>query len=154
MNNEYLNHITYNYYVWHTKLNKWCEYKNTWSSQVQASQWHEMCCHDLEVMSSNPGLVEFGVRGTSVKSYLIQKLQLPVHQSIWKPLHLTWHKTSKIMWQYISFLEVTDCQVVDDSTFHVHLEQTSQWHEMYCRDLEVMSSNPGLVELGCIIPLS
>ena len=52
------------------------------------------------------------------------------------------------MWQYISFLEVTGCQVVDDSTFHVHLKQTSQWHEMYYRDLEVMSSNPGMVELG------
>ena len=23
------------------------------------------------------------------------------------------------------------------------LEQASQWHEMYCRDLEVMSLNPG-----------
>ena len=28
------------------------------------------------------------------------------------------------------------------------LEQTSQWHEMYCHDLEVMSLNPGRVELG------
>ena len=28
------------------------------------------------------------------------------------------------------------------------LEQVSQWHEMYCHDLKVMSSNPGQVELG------
>ena len=28
------------------------------------------------------------------------------------------------------------------------LQQASQWHEMYCRDLEVMSLNPGQVELG------
>ena len=28
----------------------------------------EMCCHDLEVMSSNPGQVELGVRSTSVLS--------------------------------------------------------------------------------------
>ena len=35
---------------------------------VQASQRHEMYCHDLEVMSSNPGLVELGVCGTSVLS--------------------------------------------------------------------------------------
>ena len=28
------------------------------------------------------------------------------------------------------------------------LEQASQWHEMYCHDLGVMSSNPGRVELG------
>ena len=27
------------------------------------------------------------------------------------------------------------------------LEQASQWHEMYCPDLEVMSSNPGRIEL-------
>ena len=34
----------------------------------QASQWYEMSCHDLEVMSSNPGWVELGVRCTSVLS--------------------------------------------------------------------------------------
>ena len=34
----------------------------------QASQQHEMCCHDLEVMSSNPGRVELGVISTSVLS--------------------------------------------------------------------------------------
>ena len=27
------------------------------------------------------------------------------------------------------------------------LEQASQWHEMYCHDVEVMISNPGQVEL-------
>ena len=32
----------------------------------QASQWHEMYCHDLEIMSSNPARVELGVRSTSV----------------------------------------------------------------------------------------
>ena len=42
-------------------------------SGQQASQSHEMYCHDLEVMSSNPSQVELGVRSTSVKSYLIQK---------------------------------------------------------------------------------
>ena len=34
----------------------------------QASQWHEMYCNDLEVMSSNPGRVELGVHRTSVLS--------------------------------------------------------------------------------------
>ena len=34
----------------------------------QAPQWHEVCCHDLEVMSSNPGRVELGVLSTSVLS--------------------------------------------------------------------------------------
>ena len=32
----------------------------------QASQRHEMYCHDLEVMSSSPDRVELGVCGTSV----------------------------------------------------------------------------------------
>ena len=34
----------------------------------QASQRHEMYCHDWEVMSSNPGRFKLGVRGTSVLS--------------------------------------------------------------------------------------
>ena len=28
------------------------------------------------------------------------------------------------------------------------LEQASQWHEEYCHDLEVVSSNPSRVEIG------
>ena len=35
---------------------------------AQASQWHEMYCHDGEVMSSNSTQVEFGVRSTSALS--------------------------------------------------------------------------------------
>ena len=31
----------------------------------EASQWYEMYCHDLEVMRSNTGRVELGVRSTS-----------------------------------------------------------------------------------------
>ena len=34
----------------------------------QASQWHDMHCHDLEVMRSNPGQVELRVHSTSVLS--------------------------------------------------------------------------------------
>ena len=34
----------------------------------QASQWHEMYCHDLEVMSLNPSQNELGVCSTSVLS--------------------------------------------------------------------------------------
>ena len=37
-----------------------------WLEQV--SQWHEMYCHDLEVMSLDPGQVELGVCSTSVLS--------------------------------------------------------------------------------------
>ena len=32
----------------------------------RASQGHEMYSHDLEVMGSNPDLVELGMRSTSV----------------------------------------------------------------------------------------
>ena len=42
----------------------------------QASQWHEMYCHDLEVMSSNLGRVELGVRSTSVLSRTWSKNKL------------------------------------------------------------------------------
>ena len=45
--------------TWQSLMAKWLE---------QASQWHEMYCHDLEVMSSNPGQVKLGVRSTSVLS--------------------------------------------------------------------------------------
>ena len=34
----------------------------------QASQWHEMYSHDLEVMISDPSRVDFGMRSTSVLS--------------------------------------------------------------------------------------
>ena len=34
----------------------------------QASQWHEMYCHDLEVASWNPSQVELGVHSASVLS--------------------------------------------------------------------------------------
>ena len=43
-----------------------------WFEQV--SQWHGMHCHDLEVMSSNLGRVELGVRSTSVLSYTWAKM--------------------------------------------------------------------------------
>ena len=45
-------------------MTKWLE---------QVSQWHEMYCHDLEVMSSNPGRVECGVHSTSVLVVFEQK---------------------------------------------------------------------------------
>ena len=53
-----------------TTMAKWLE---------QASQWHEMYGHDLEVMNSNPGRVELQVHGTSV-------------------LSRTWIKIKKVNW--------------------------------------------------------
>ena len=60
----YTNNAIYN--AGKSLMAKWLE---------QASLWHEMYCHDLEVMSLKPGRVELGVRSTSVltKSYLFQK---------------------------------------------------------------------------------
>ena len=36
----------------------------------QASQWHGVYRHDLEVMGLNPGWVELGVRSTAVQIIL------------------------------------------------------------------------------------
>ena len=63
------------------------------------------------------------------------------------------HKQSQIsvnMWTWN--LEVTDDQVVraQKSLTARWLEQASQWHEMYCHDLEIMSSNSSRVELGVL----
>ena len=52
----------------------------------QASQWHEMHCHDLEVMSSNPGWVKLRVLGTSVLSRTWTKnnnLAQPKEAGLW-----------------------------------------------------------------------
>ena len=43
----------------------------------QGSRWHEMYCHDLEVMSLNTGRVELGVRSTSVYVILNPPHRLP-----------------------------------------------------------------------------
>ena len=49
---------------------------------IRTSQWHEVYCHDLEVMSSNPGWVELGVLGTSVLSRTWTK---NINKSDWWP---------------------------------------------------------------------
>ena len=43
----------------------------------QGSQWHEMYCHDLEVMSSNPSRVELGVRSSSTSVLGRKKIIFP-----------------------------------------------------------------------------
>ena len=48
----------------------------------QASQWHEMYCHDLEVMSSNPGWVELGVLGSSALSCTRSKITIVVNAAM------------------------------------------------------------------------
>ena len=42
----------------------------------QASQCHEMCCHDPDVMSSNPGRVKLGVLSSSVLSLFEPKINI------------------------------------------------------------------------------
>ena len=51
--------LTYTLHITEVTMAKWLE---------QTSQWHEVYCHDLEVMSWNPGWVDLGVRSTSVVS--------------------------------------------------------------------------------------
>ena len=90
----------------------------------QASQWHEMYCHDLKVMSSNHGRVELGVCSTSVLSrtwstnpHRLQKLiylhlstdcltKISLHSSGTDPLTLIpkqiWITWSKNMYFYIN----------------------------------------------------
>ena len=41
---------------------------NSTKGDKSPSQWHEVYCHDLAVVSSNPGRVELGVRSTFVPS--------------------------------------------------------------------------------------
>ena len=48
----------------------------------QLSQWHEMYCHGLEIMSSNPGRVKLGVQSTSVLSSTWSKNKLQLYFSI------------------------------------------------------------------------
>ena len=56
-------HYIWNYEWLKTSLMaKWFE---------QASQWNDMCCHDLEVMSSNTGWVKLTVRSKSVLSHTL-----------------------------------------------------------------------------------
>ena len=45
-----------------------------WLEQV--SQWHEMYCHDLEVMNLKPNRVKLGVLGTSVLSGTLIKISV------------------------------------------------------------------------------
>ena len=61
----------------------------------QASQWHEMYCHDLEVMSSNPGWVELCVLSTSVLSHTwLKKLEVTDGQVVRADVSVTWNVLS------------------------------------------------------------
>ena len=54
---------------WNNKLMKFITWKSLMTEWLeQASQWHEMYCHDLEAISLNLGRVELGVHNTSVLS--------------------------------------------------------------------------------------
>ena len=60
--NQWSLNLDSDYYVEKSLMAKWLE---------QASQWHEMYHHDLEVVSSNPGWFELGVGNISVLSRTI-----------------------------------------------------------------------------------
>ena len=48
----------------------------------------------------------------------------------------------------IMLLDVLWMSTLLKSLMAKSLKQASQWHEMYCQDLEIMSLNPSWVELG------
>ena len=69
----------------------------------QASQCHEMDCHDLEAVSSNPGWVELGVRRTSVPSHTWTKhkhTQFNTHPTVLggarSSICMSWIKSTKM----------------------------------------------------------
>ena len=71
----------------------------------QASQWHEMYCHDLEVMSSNPVWIELGMHITSVLSHTWTKSKLSysgmttiIQMYIYFLLHSIYRPTLFIVW--------------------------------------------------------
>ena len=57
-------------------MTKWLE---------QASQWYELYCHDLKVMSLNPGRVELGVRGMVLLSYVALEPKIPLYEIPYNP---------------------------------------------------------------------
>ena len=59
--------LTYAFYTLKSLNAEWLD---------QALQWHEMYCHDLEIMSLNPDQVELWVHTTSVQVVLEPKLQI------------------------------------------------------------------------------
>ena len=66
----------------------------------QASRWHEMYCHDLEVMSSNLARVELGVRSTSVLSRTWAKTYFTsIHIGYWC---YGWRNLSSAVWSSLS----------------------------------------------------
>ena len=74
-------------------MSKWLE---------QESQWHQMYCHDLEVMISNPSWIELGVLGSSVLSCTwtktINRQCISLSES-----SCIWNHHRPLIWQYISF---------------------------------------------------
>jgi len=76
----------------------------------QASQWHGMYYHDLEVMSSNPGWVEIGVHSTFVisrtwtKKYSTSYRHALANSSLWSPV-----QTLELNVNWTVSLVIVDC---------------------------------------------
>ena len=72
----------------------------------QASQWHEMYCHDLEVMSSRTDLAdlaELGMRGTSVLSGTWTKHLCQQDSNIYRMLFWRDKSTNMTLWIFKEF---------------------------------------------------
>ena len=97
------------------------EVTDSWAVRAGVSvTWHVLSWsggHEFESRSD----WTWGALYFCPKSSLNQTYQLSLHKSIWEPVHLKSHQTSKIMWQYISF-EVTHGRVVRagiSETWHI-----------------------------------
>ena len=129
-----------------------------------------MYCHDLEVMSLNPGCVEPKVLITSVLSRTLLKNKSLMAKwleqvSQWHAMYCddVWHamycddlevmslNPGQVELGVLSTSVLSRTWLINKRSLMIEwLEQVSQWREMYCHDLKVKSSNPGRVELGVL----
>ena len=83
-----------------------------WLEQV--SQWHEVYCPDLEVMSSKPSRIKLGVRSTSVQSHTWikniivvggewGKMHTPSNHSLLTTYYIVSHKFNTLRWSTCSW---------------------------------------------------
>ena len=88
----------------------------------QASQWHEMYCHDLEVMSWNRSRVELGVHSASVlsrtwtnnikgNSTMSWSISLCSWFVVNTSLHITW-------WVYVILISWAHCMIASCTAYN------------------------------------
>ena len=123
----------------------------------QATQWHDMYCHDLEVMRSNSSWVEVGVRSrpTSVLSYLNNNNSNNNNNNnnnkSWtnKFLYSTTIGVGNIHATDILLFRILVCESSNDGCV---VYSVSAAYTMFCHDLEVLGLSPTGSNLGVHSP--